>query len=165
MQTIDGSPSNQTGTLPGLKPCAHCTGVARLVEALQPTRYGVQCSVCNIGFSPLHKTPDLAAAVWNRRKNGVSVAGGKATKGKLSWRKRRSCRRNLSIARRNKKLKWIRANVECAAMQLKKYREVERARTEAALAEDLAWLKQRESLIHADPGLQSLYELLTKRIE
>ena len=93
----------------------------------------------------------------------MSAAGGKATRGVSTWRKRRSSRRNLRIARRKKKLKWIRTKCEALYWKLKPFREAELAEAEAALAQSHAELKQLEPKILADPLLARFYrELILK---
>jgi len=47
---------------------------------------------------------------------------------------------------------------------LRSARAVERAEMEAAIAQDRAWLKEREHLIMANPVLRKLYESLPSRI-
>jgi hypothetical protein len=54
----------------------------------------------------------------------------------------------------------MRAAVEVAYASIKPHREQELAEMEAAIAEDLAWLREREHLILADPKLRLLYESL-----
>jgi len=86
--------------------------------------------------------------------------GGRATRGIRSRRKLAAARRNLKTARQWKR---IRQSVESAYTALKPLRAAELAEMEAAVAEDRAWLQEREPMILADPVLHHLYDLLPSR--
>jgi hypothetical protein len=81
----------------------------------------------------------------------------------MTRKKRRSCRRNLRIARRNKKMKSIRAEGEVLYQRLKELRAIERAEMDAARAEDRAWLMQMEPLIRQYPDLSKKFDWLKSR--
>ena len=149
--------------LNSIRCCPFCAATGHLTfRGLSPVLYGVQCRSCGANIPANRAKSQDAIQAWNRRR-GLASAGGKATKGIMTRKKHRSCRRNLRIARREKKMKSIRAEGEVLYWKLKELRAVERAEMQAERAENLAWLKQREPQIMADPALRQLYESLKKR--
>jgi hypothetical protein len=140
--------------------CPFCSGGGHLTFCgLTPTRYGIQCRNCGASVPARHASHQDAIRAWNRR-SGLAMLGGRATKGLRSRRKLAAARRNLKTARQ---WKLIRQRVETAYTAIKPYREKQLAETEAAIAADRAWLKEREPLILANPVLRTMYESLTKR--
>lgn len=151
----------QVATL--LKWCPFCAGRACVTQAAGLPRFGVRCNGCMACLPEEFATCVAAIAAWCRRQGTVSAAGGRATKGKLSWRKGRACRRNLRRARERKKLKWIAKRCEAIQEVLKPFRAAELAEIEAAVAEDKVWLKENEAMILADPILRQIYDLMPSR--
>jgi hypothetical protein len=94
----------------------------------------------------------------------VSAAGGRATAGKCSRRKRASCRRNFRRAREQKKLKQIRARLSVVAPLLKSFYASKLAELQAAAATNRAALRELEPAILADPVLRGLYETLPSQM-
>jgi hypothetical protein len=147
-----------------IKTCPFCANRGLVTQVADQARFGVRCCGCQAAFPETYDAPDSAIAAWCQRQGTASSAGGRGTRGKCSWRKRRSCRKNLRLARKRKKLEWIRDRVDTIIPWLKAYRAVERAEREAARAENWAWLKEREPQIMANPMLRKLYESLPSRI-
>ncbi len=146
-----------------VKPCPFCAGHGYVTKVPGCKRFGARCDDCQANFPEVYETPETAVDAWCQRRGTASAAGGRATKGKLSWRKGRACRRNLRRAREQKKLKWIRAKVDIMIPWLRALRAVEMAEMDEADAENRAWLKERESVIIADPVLRQMYDLLPSR--
>ena len=164
METSDHAVTDQADQPnPILKCCPFCAGKAEVVTANEPTRHGVRCASCHAGFQPVFKDREEAFFVWNWRGGTSSAAGGRATKGISTAKKRRTCRRNLKLARKAKKLKKVWADVDAAYAQLKPLRAAQIAEAEAAAAKSRAWLKAREAEILADPLLRRVYDLLPSR--
>jgi hypothetical protein len=141
-----------------LKACPFCAGRAELVIAHDPVRYGVRCVACRVYFLPNLETREEALARWNRRVAGT--AGGRATKGLTSRRKRRAARRNLRTARKQKQLQRIRAEVDKLMTQLKSARQVEMAEIKAMVEQSRAKLAAMEPRIQADPILREMRALV-----
>src|SRR4051794_19166706 len=95
-----------------LKPCPFCGGRACLIQESFQLAFGVQCSTCGAHVPEIYQTEEEAIAAWCQRRGTCAAAGGRATKGKSSWRKRRACRKNLRAARRKKKLKQLRTQCD-----------------------------------------------------
>src|ERR1035438_8409471 len=151
MEPIQHPLTDETFSLkPILKQCPFCSGQAKVTTTLKPLRYGVDCSDCPAEIPALLLTQGVAIRLWNRRSGMASAFGGRATKGKSSWRKRRACRRNLRIARRKKKLKQIRTHVDVVVSWLKEFRAGELAEMQAAVAQGWEELKVLEPVIMAD---------------
>jgi hypothetical protein len=117
---------------------------AILFSCEQATEYNWQT------LHPCGATPPTqlrrAVNAWCRRKGTASAVGGKSTRGKTSWRKGRSSRRNLRKARHTLQLKPIMRAVELAHGKLRPYREKELAEARALAEEsraDLAALEPR----------------------
>jgi hypothetical protein len=140
-----------------LKPCPYCGSHGIITQAAGQTKFGLGCTGCPLLFPDIYDTPETAVTAWGLRQGTASAAGGRATRGVSTWRKRRSCRRNLRIARREKKLKWIRAQIEAAATRLKELRKIEIQEFEAEAVADFAWLQNAEPLIAGDPVLLRSY--------
>ena len=136
-----------------IRPCPFCGSEAQLVLAHDHVRRGIQCSVCSACAPPLHRSEFEALARWNRRSGGVPAAGGRATRGLSTARKRRASRRNLALARQSKLLKRVRAKTDEAVARLRPYREAERLRLEALAA-------RSRSRLEADPVLSGLAKLV-----
>ncbi|MHB8524464.1 MAG: Lar family restriction alleviation protein [Limisphaerales bacterium] len=96
METIGHATTDQTELpTPVLKACPFCAGRAEVITTQEPTKYGVWCCTCHGGFLPVLETQGEAVILWNRRSGGVSAAGGRGTKGILTRKKRRACRKKL----------------------------------------------------------------------
>jgi hypothetical protein len=130
-----------------------------MFKGINPLLFGVHCRSCGANIPATHHKCQDAISAWNRR-SGLAAMGGRATRGIRSRRKLVAARRNLKMARQ---WKLIRQRVEAAHTALKPLRAAELAEKEAALAADLAWLKEREPVILADPVLRQLYDLLPSR--
>ena len=107
-----------------IRRCPFCGSEAHLVTAGQ-IRYGVQCSVCRACFLPVHRNQAEALMLWNRRSGGVSAAGGRATKGVSTTKKRRASRRNLALARKARRLVRIKSDTEDTMALLGPIRQAE----------------------------------------
>jgi hypothetical protein len=165
MESNQNQTKNQTdqaaaASTPSPKQCPFCNGLAVVTTCYEPIRYGVRCTACEVIFLPVLESEAEAVALWNRRCGTVSAAGGRATAGKCSRRKRASCRRNFRRAREQKKLKQIRARLNVVAPLLKSFWESELAELQAAAAANCAALRELEPVILADPLLRGLYEML-----
>jgi len=145
------------------KPCPFCAGRGILTQAADRPVFGIQCTGCPSSFGHVFDTPDLAVAAWCLRRGTVSAAGGRASKGKLSWRKGRSCRRNLRRAREQKKLKWIGSRIDAMYRWLKEYRAKEIAESEAAFTASMAELGVLEPRIRRYPDLSAMFDDLRLR--
>ena len=141
--------------------CPFCAGGAHVsFQGLKPLLYGIHCRNCGAGIPARYTSQQKAIQVWNRR-SGLASLGGRATRGIRSRRKLAAARRNLKRAR---KLTWLRREIDAAMAVIKPFHDKEMAENEAALREDLAWLREREQLIFANPVLREMYEsLLAKR--
>ena len=139
-------------------PCCASHGVVTHVEG--QSRFGVQCNGCPLTFPEVYSTPESAITAWSLRSGTTSSAGGRVKQGRCSWRKRRSCRKNLRLARKRKKLKWMRDRVDTIMTWLKPHREMEMAEMEAALAKSWAELTVLEPLIRRYPDLSEILDLL-----
>lgn len=146
-----------------IKPCPFCSGRGYVTKAPGRSKFGARCDGCQASFPEMFETPETAITAWCQRRGTVSSAGGRGTRGKCSWKKRRSCRRNLRIARKQKKLKWIRCRVDVLASQLKVYRAIERAELEAEAARGRAELMILEPLIRQFPDLSKMLDWLKDR--
>lgn len=143
--------------LNSIRCCPFCASSAHVTwEGLDPLLYGVACRNCGASIPRTHATASGAISVWNRR-SGLATLGGKATAGLRSPQKLEAARRNLKKAREVRQLSRIRSKAEAAYNELQQYREVERADLEGLQAEDMAWFKEREHVIMADPVLRTLY--------
>ena len=156
------SPINDSGKqiINSIVCCPFCSAPGHVYWAgLQPPLYGVKCRNCGASIPTTHATAREAISAWNRRA-GLAAVGGKATKGLRSRRKITVAKRNLKKARQVRRLNRLRAEAETAYTKLQEYRAVERAKLEAAVADDQVFLKQRENVILADPVLRTLYQSL-----
>ncbi len=99
---------------------------------------------------------------WNRRSGGVAAAGGRATQGISTSRKRRACRRNLKVARESKAMRKVKTETDHSVSLLRAARQAEIAQAEAAAAASRALLMDREAQILADPLLRQVYALLKR---
>ncbi len=146
-----------------VKRCPCCAARGVLTQAQGQSKFGARCNGCPLTFPEVYNTRESAITAWSLRRGSVSAAGGRATKGKSSWRKRRSCRKNLRLARKRKKLKWMRDRVDTIITWLKPHREVEMAEMRAALAKSWAELAVLEPLIRQYPDLSELLDWLKSR--
>jgi hypothetical protein len=148
-----------------LKLCPFCGSRGHVVRSANQSKFGVRCVQCAGGIPDTHLTLDLAISAWCQRRGTCAAAGGRATKGKSSWRKRRSSRRNLRFARKRKKLKLLKTRFEILAVQLKEFRAMEKTQLEAEIANDRAWLQKIAPLIAGDHVLAPILALLKSHQE
>jgi len=146
-----------------VKRCPCCAAHGVITQAQGQSKFGVQCNGCPLTFLEVYNTPESAIAAWSLRRGTVSSAGGRGTRGKCSWRKRRACRKNLRLARKRKKLKWMRDRVDAIITWLKPHRELEMAEMAEALAKSWAELTVLEPLIRQYPDLSELLDWLKSR--
>ncbi len=99
---------------------------------------------------------------WNRRSGGVAAAGGRATRGISTAKKRRASRRNLALARQSKELTKVKTETEHSVSLLRAARQAEINEAQAAAAASRARLMDREAQILADPLLRQVYALLKR---
>lgn len=147
-----------------LRVCPYCASVADLHRSGDPPLYGVQCRGCRAGFEPIHPAEALALIAWNRRSGGVAAAGGRATRGVSTARKRRAARANLALARRSKQMIAIRAKTSEAIARLRPYREAEQRELGVLSERTRARLAALMPRLEADPSLRSMVELLKSRL-
>jgi hypothetical protein len=143
---------------PSPKACPFCASRAEIVRA-SGQGFGVRCVGCGVSFPAIYNL-DEVMVLWGQRRGTVSYRGGLASKGVSTRKKQRACRRNLKLARRQKKLKQLSANTATLAAQLRLAREAEAAEIESAAAWSRARLKDHEDQILGDPALRQLYALL-----
>lgn len=143
-----------------IKPCPFCSGHACITTAAEPGMFSVRCGGCSVALMETYENPESAVAAWRQRRGTASAAGGRSTRGKCSWRKRRSCKRNLRLARRRKKLKQITANLLITLPWVQALRKFERAETEAEKARAWASLKEMEPAVMSTPSLRPYYKFL-----
>ena len=147
-----------------IKPCPFCAGRAVVTENIDREVFSIECCGCSLQFMNVFKSFEEAALMWCRRRSTVSAAGGRATRGLSTRKKRRACRRNLRRARKMKKLKWIRSQYEPLYQRNKARLAEEIAELKAALKDDLAYFKEREHLIIDNPTLREFYEFVIGQI-
>jgi len=157
-ETNDKANAVEVGTL--IKPCPCCAGRGVLMQAPRSAQYGVQCTGCPLTFPEVYNRPESAMAAWGLRKGTVSSAGGKGTRGKCSWRKRRACRKNFRSARQKKKKKRFRAYLLTTIPWVWALREFESATSEEAKARAWATLQAMQSEAMRFPSLRPLCKLL-----
>jgi hypothetical protein len=146
-----------------LERCPCCAAGGIITKVADQPKFGIRCTGCAVSVREVCDTPEAALTLWCKRRGTIAALGGKATRGKCSWRKRRSSRRNARLARKQKKLNWMRAKVDAMMPLIRAYREIEQAELDTLQAEDEAWFKEREHKIMADPVLRGMYELLLRK--
>jgi hypothetical protein len=146
-----------------LKKCPFCASRGLMIQVADQEKFGIRCTGCPVWIREVCDTPDAALTAWFKRKGTASAAAGRAGKGKCSWRKRRACRRNFRVARKRKKLKWMRNRVDAIITWLKPHREAEMAEMRAALANSWAELTILEPLIRQYPDLSEILDWLKSR--
>ena len=137
-----------------IRSCPFCGYPAELVGST--ARYGIRCYGCSVFLPAIHSTPEQAIALWHIRRGTASAAGGRATRGLSSRKKRRACRRNLRRARQARAL--LRSMEKLRSARAEELREAEQA-----LAKSRAKLKALEPAIMANPALAELYDLIRHR--
>lgn len=150
----------QIGTM--IKACAYCGGRAVLTQISHKAQYGVRCTTCPLTFPEVYNLPVHAIAAWGLRRGTVSSAGGRAGKGKCSWRKRRSCRKNFRLARQHKKSNQLRNNLLIAVPWVWALRKFEEAVTSEERTRAWALLKAMESKVMGVPSFRPFCKLLQK---
>jgi hypothetical protein len=143
-----------------IRPCPFCGSQARLVVALDQMRRGIQCSGCPACVPPICGNDWEALLRWNRRSGGVSAAGGRATRGISTARKRRSARANLALARQSKQMIAIRTKTDEAFARLRIYRDAEQRELDALSEETSARLAALLPRLEADPILKGVLGVL-----
>lgn len=145
-----------------IKRCPCCAGQGTLTQTPGSAMYGVHCTGCPLTFPEAYSTPESAIAAWSLRRGTVSSTGGRGTRGKCSWRKRRSCRKNFRLARQQKKSNQLRNNLLIAIPWVWALREFEEAVTEEERTRAWASLKAMESKVIRVPNFRPLCKLLQK---
>jgi hypothetical protein len=148
----------QIGSL--VKTCPCCAGRGVLTQAADETRFGVRCTGCPLSFPELYATPESAITAWSLRRGTVAAAGGRGTRDKCSWRKRRSCRRNLRRARGRKRKKDIIAKLLIMLPWTQALRKFEQAESEDERLEAWASLKAMKSSVLSVPSLRESWKTL-----
>jgi hypothetical protein len=143
-----------------LKKCPCCSSLGLMTKVAGQQKFGIRCTGCPVGISEVCDTPDSALAVWFRRKGTASAAAGRAGKGKCSWRKRRSCRRNARLARQNKEKKRIRAYLLTITPWVWALRGFEWASSDEAKARAWALLRAMEPQVMRFPSLRPFCKVL-----
>ena len=133
-----------------------------MTQVAEQQKFGVRCVGCPVWIREVCDTPDAALTVWFKRKGTVSAAGGRAGKGKCSWRKRRSCRKNFRLARQQKKSNQLRNNLLIAVPWVWALRKFEEAVTDEERTRAWASLKAMESKVMGVPSYRPLCKLLQK---
>jgi hypothetical protein len=146
-------------TIP-IRPCPFCGSKAEFVSGEDQFCRGIQCPACSACLPPVNGDEFQALARWNRRSGSAAAAGGRATRGISTAKKRQASRRNLELARQAKAVMKINSEVSDSIAILKEARRAEIEDVEAIAAERRARLKHREGQIMADPHLRQLYGLL-----
>lgn len=144
-----------------LRPCPFCGSPGRRVVADDQVHLGVECSACSACIPATH-TEFEALFRWNRRSGGIAGAGGRATKGISTARKRGSSRANLALARQSKQMMAIRAETEEAVARLRPCREAEQRELEAQAAWSRARLTALLPRLAADPVLKEMVGVLKR---
>jgi hypothetical protein len=140
-----------------LKVCPFCSHIPALKAMPRPW---IECRGCGVSLAPVEPV-DEAELVgrWNRRHGTHSAAGGRATKGLSTKRKRRASRRNLRRARRVKQFLRILPLVEQAQRENEKVLSRLQPLLAAALKESYAAIRRLEPLCRQDPALSQLYDM------
>jgi hypothetical protein len=120
-----------SGSAIPIRVCPFCGSEARLVVGHDQVRRGIQCSGCPACVPPICDTDWDALFRWNRRSGGAAAAGGRATRGISTARKRRASRANLALARQSKQIIAIRTKTDEAVARLRPYREAEQRELDA----------------------------------
>lgn len=115
-----------------IRRCPFCGSPGQLVGA-SGSGFGICCGQCGVFFPAIH-TQVVAITLWNKRRGTASAAGGRATLGVSTAKKRRAARTNLRLARNALKLKRLRAKVELLMPQLRAAREAQIYQAEQAAA-------------------------------
>jgi hypothetical protein len=145
-----------------IRPCPFCGSQARLVVAHDQVHRGIQCAGCPACVPPICDTDWDALFRWNRRSGGGSAAGGRATRGISTPKKRRAARANLALARRSKQMIAIRAKTNEAIARLRPYREAEQRELETQAAWSRARLTALLPRLEADPVLKGMVGVLKR---
>lgn len=147
-----------------IRDCPFCGSPAQLVVAHDQVRRGIQCSGCPACVPPICDTDWDALFRWNRRSGGAAAAGGRATRGISTARKRRASRANLALARQSKQMIAIRTKTDEAVALLKPYREAEERELDAMKEQTSARIAALIPLLESDPGLRGMVEILKPRL-
>jgi hypothetical protein len=159
-KTNDVADAVEVGTL--IKPCPCCAGRGVLMLDPGTAQYGIRCTGCPLTFPEVYNGPESAIVAWGLRKGTVSSAGGKGTRGKCSWRKRRACRKNLRTARGRRKVKQLKVRLLVQIPWLHALRAYEQAESNEEKAAAWASLKAMESKVMSIPYLRPFWKLLHK---
>lgn len=142
-----------------LKCCPCCAARGVVTQVAGQPKFGVQCNGCPLTFPEVYSTPESAIIAWSLRRGTVSSAGGRGTRDKCSWRKRRSCRKNLRLARKRKKKKQITAKLLIMLPWVQALRKFERAESEEERVRAWASLKAMKSSVLSVPSLRKVWKL------
>jgi len=143
-----------------VKCCPCCASRGVLTQTQGKSKFGVQCNGCPLTFPEVYSTPESAITAWSLRRGTISAAGGRGTRNRCSSRKRRSCKRNLRLARQKKRLKQVRANLLITIPWFRTLRAYERAESSEEKARARASLKAMEPQIMSIPSLRPFYKLI-----
>lgn len=141
-----------------VKRCPCCASRGVLTEAPSQSKFGAECNGCPLTFPEVYITPESAITAWSLRRGTVSAAGGRKTRGKCSWRKRRSCRRNLRSARERRKVKQLKTRLLVQIPWLHALRAYDQAESSEEKARTWAALMAMAPQIGNIPSLRSLFK-------
>lgn len=142
-----------------LKPCPLCASRGLLTHAIGKQKFGIRCIGCPASLREVFDTPEAALTAWCKRKGTASAAGGRGTRGKCSWKKRRTCRRNLRKGRNRKKKKQITAKLLIMLPWVQALRRFEGAESQSERVEAWAALKALKSSVLSVPDLRQSWKL------
>jgi|GEM_PF-4611844 len=137
-----------------LKRCPCCAAHGVLTQAPGQSKFGVQCNGCPLTFPEVYSTPESAITAWSLRRGTVSAAGGRGTRNRCSWRKRRTCRKNLRSARERRKVKLLQTRLLVQIPWLHALRAYDQAESSEEKARAWASLKAMESKVMSIPSLR-----------
>lgn len=146
-----------------VKPCPFCGGKATIRQAANLALFWMSCSSCSMGLTVPAKTVQAALKTWTLRRGTVSALGGRATRGKCSKSKRRSCRRNLQKARLALAAKRERTKALAAWEKIKVFRRIEWETVHLDSAKSWAELEALEPQIRKYPDLAEMFDWLKER--
>lgn len=86
------------------KKCPFCGNVGLVYHNDSARGIAIRCKGCTATFARSFPTLQEALRLWSLRLGTASAAGGRATRGTCSRKKRKTCRRNLKLARDRKKI-------------------------------------------------------------
>jgi len=142
-----------------IKGCPCCATRGNVTQVAGQPMFGVRCNGCPLTFPEVYSTPESAIIAWTLRRGTVASAGGRGTRNKCSWRKRRSCRRNFRLARERKRKKQITSKLLIMLPWVQALRKFERAESEEERVRAWASLKAMKSSVLSVPSLREFWKL------